>query len=148
KGLSNIKHILRQALRRYNSLEKSFNLSELIARSLLSDYYDNIFVSAKELFERTHLYIQYNGSTEDNIAELDSQSVLARSTNKIPPALVLARDIRYSTSIRSKAILSLVGTIKPEWVEHPIKRQLKINNEEEVRLNSNNIISKFSMEYT
>ncbi|CAF1116769.1 unnamed protein product, partial [Rotaria sordida] len=121
KGLSNIKHILRQALRRYNT---------------------------KELFERTHLYIQYNGSTEDNIAELDSQSVLARSTNKIPPALVLARDIRYSTSIRSKAILSLVGTIKPEWVEHPIKRQLKINNEEKVRLNSNNIISKFSMEYT
>ncbi|CAF1560659.1 unnamed protein product, partial [Rotaria sordida] len=112
KGLSNIKHILRQALRRYNSLEKSFSLSV--------DYR-----------AKAQLYIQYNGSTEDNIAELDSQSVLARSTNKIPPALVLARDIRYSTSIRSKAILSFVGTIKPEWVERPIKRQLKINNEEE-----------------
>ncbi|CAF1052050.1 unnamed protein product [Rotaria sordida] len=166
KGLSDIKHILRQALRRYNSLEKSFNLSvdyrakaqikshnwELIARSLLSGYYDNIFVSAKELFERTHLYIQYNGSTEDNIAELDSQSVLGRSTNKIPPALVLARDIRYSTSIRSKAILSFVGTIKPEWIEHSTKRQLKINSEEEVRLNSNNIftnaLSKFSNKIT
>ncbi|CAF3836482.1 unnamed protein product, partial [Rotaria sp. Silwood1] len=76
KGLNNIKHILRQVLRRYNSLEKSLDLSidyrgkakiksndwELIAKSLLSGYYDNIFVSAKELYEQTHLYIQYNGS--------------------------------------------------------------------------------------
>ncbi|CAF5171114.1 unnamed protein product, partial [Rotaria sp. Silwood1] len=91
---------------------------------------------AKEIYEQTQLYIQYNGSTEDNFAELDSQSVLARSTYKIPPALVLSRDIRYSTSIRSKAILSFVGTIEPEWIEHPIKRQLKINSKEETRLNT------------
>jgi hypothetical protein len=162
KGLDQIKHILRQALRRYNSLEKSFNLStdyrakaqiksndwELIAKSLLSGYYDNVFVSAKELFERTHLYIQYNGSTEDNLAELDSQSVVGKSTNKIPPPFVLARDIRYSTSVRSKAILSFIGVIKPEWAEYPIKRQLKINTEEETRLNSNNIYTNAVSTYS
>ena len=161
KGVSSIQHILQQALRRYKSLEKSFDLSpdyrikaqtksndwELIARSLLSGYSDYVFVSGKELLERTHLYIQYNGSEQDNFAELDTQSVLARSTYKTPPALVLARDIRYSTLIRSKAVLSFVGAIKPEWIEHPIKRQFKINTEEETRLNNNifeNALWRFS----
>ena len=162
KGLSDIRHILRQALRRHSSLEKSFNLStdyrtkaqirsndwELIAKSLLAGYYDNVFVSAKELFERTHLYIQYNGTTEDNFAEIDSQSVLGKVASKIPPAFILARDIRYSTSVRSKAILSFVGMIKPEWAESPIQRRLKINTEEEARLNSNNIYANALSKYS
>ena len=67
KGLTDIKHIIRQALRRYTTLEKSFNFSddyreqaqiksgnwEFIAKALLAGYSDNVFVSMKELQERT-----------------------------------------------------------------------------------------------
>ncbi|CAF2865659.1 unnamed protein product [Rotaria sp. Silwood2] len=162
KGLTGIQHILKQALRRQTNLEKSFNLSvdyrtkaqiksnnwELIAKSLLTGYSGNVFASMKELQDRSHLYVRYNNSADNDIAELDSQSVLARTTNKDPPSLVLVRDIRYSTSVRSKALLSFVGEIKPEWVEYGITRQLKLTTEEETRLNSNNIfknaLAKFS----
>ncbi|CAF4022082.1 unnamed protein product, partial [Rotaria sordida] len=74
KGLKEIQHIIRQALRRYQTLEKTFNQSsdfcaraqvqsgdwELVARSLLAGYSDNVFVSMKELQDRSHLFIRYN----------------------------------------------------------------------------------------
>ncbi|CAM4754601.1 unnamed protein product [Rotaria magnacalcarata] len=162
KGLTGIQHIIKQALRRQLSLEKSFNLSadfrtqaqvksndwELIAKSLLVGYHTNVFASTKELKDRHDLFVRYNDSIDSDIASLDSQSVLARTVNKTPPALVIARDIRYSTSVRSKAILSFVGEIKPDWVEYQVTRNLQLNNEEEVRLNTNNLFanaaSKFS----
>lgn len=95
----------------------------------------------KELKDRNDLYIRYKESGEDDVASLDSQSVLYRTAGKSPPALILARDIRYSTSVRSKAILSFVGELKANWVEYQIKRALKLDSEEEQRLNSNNIFS-------
>ncbi|CAF3609413.1 unnamed protein product [Rotaria socialis] len=162
KGLTGIQHIIKQALRRQISLEKSFNLSpdfrtqaqvksndwELIAKSLLVGYYTNVFASTKELKDRHDLFVRYNDSIDSDIASLDSQSVLARTVNKTPPALVIARDIRYSTSVRSKAILSFVGEIKPDWVEYQVTRNLQLNSEEETRLNTNNLfknaVSKFS----
>ncbi|CAF4001664.1 unnamed protein product, partial [Adineta steineri] len=162
KDLKSIQHIIRQALRRYSTLEKAFNLSveyriqaqiksnnwEFIAKSLLTGYSDNLFVSMKELQDRAHLFIRYNGSTDNDIAEIDSQSVLSRTTSKIPPALILARDIRYSTSVRSKAILSFIGDIKPQWVQHTITRQLTLNAEEETRLNTNNIFTSAKAKFS
>ncbi|CAF5089753.1 unnamed protein product, partial [Rotaria sp. Silwood1] len=90
KDLSAIHHILRQALRRYVSLERSFNSlveyrtkSQItsgdwpsIAKSLLAGYYENVFISLKEIYGRNHHYVQYD-STEQNIVVLDSQSTLA-----------------------------------------------------------------------
>ncbi|CAF4180452.1 unnamed protein product, partial [Rotaria magnacalcarata] len=104
---------------------------ELIAKSLLVGYHTNVFASTKELKDRHDLFVRYNDSIDSDIASLDSQSVLARTVNKTPPALVIARDIRYSTSVRSKAILSFVGEIKPDWVEYQVTRNLQLNNEEE-----------------
>ena len=114
KSLTPILHVLKQALRRYVSLEKSFNLSddyrekaqvssndwELIAKSLLNGYGENVFVSMKELQGRTHLFTRYSPSKED-VAVLDLQSTLTRSVTSAPVSLVLARDIRFSSSIQS-----------------------------------------------
>jgi hypothetical protein len=74
KGLIPVKHTIAQALKRYASFEKSFDLSndyreqaqikcddwESIARALLAGYGDNVFVSKKDLQERTHHFIRYN----------------------------------------------------------------------------------------
>ncbi|CAF1050566.1 unnamed protein product [Rotaria sp. Silwood1] len=154
KGLSDIHHILRQALRRYTNLERSFNSlveyrgpSQItsgdwpsIAKSLLSGYYKNVFVSLKELSGRNHHYVQYD-SNNTNIAVLDSQSTLARHLKMSPVPIVLARDIRYSSSIRSRAILSFVGELRPEWVEYELERNLELNIKEVAHLNDHNRLS-------
>ncbi|CAF1205228.1 unnamed protein product [Didymodactylos carnosus] len=131
KGLTpNIYHIVRQAIKRYTNLETSFNLSvdfrdraqvasnnwEQIAKSLLVGYSNNIFVSLREFKGPTHHFVRYD-SNNDEIAVLDLQSTLARPISQSPVGLVLARDIRYSTSVPSRAVLSFVGEIKPEWIE-------------------------------
>jgi hypothetical protein len=162
KGLNGIQHILQKALRRHSTLETAFNLSEeyrikaniksnsweSIARSLLSGYYDNVFVLGKDLFQRTKLYFHYNGSTVDNVAELDSQCVLAKSANRVLPSFILARDIRYSSSLRSKAILSFVGKLESGWAEHSIERKLVLTTEEETRLNTNNRYADAAAKYS
>ena len=154
KNLTPIMHVLKQALRRYVSLEKSFNLSkdyrekaqvaannwELIARSLLNGYGENVFVSMKELQGKTHLFTRYSPPKED-VAVLDLQSTLTRAVSAAPVSLILARDIRFSSSIRATAVLSFVGDIKSQWIEYRFKRQITLNAAEEAKLNSDGILA-------
>jgi hypothetical protein len=149
KGLTSIKHILQQALRRYRNLEKSFNLLdefreqaqtqsgnwESIAKALLAGYPDNIFVSMVELKGRIHRYMRYND--ENDVAVLDLQSTLTRPLKEEPVPLVLARDIRRSTAVRATAVLSFVGRIETAWMENSVQRQIKLDAEEEKFLNNN-----------
>ena len=155
KGLASIAHIIRQAMKRYENLEKSFNISidfyqdaqngsgkwEFIVKSLLAGYSDNVFVSMKELHEKTHRFARYN-DTKD-IAILDLQSTLTRPISQAPISVVLARDIRYATAVRSTAVLSFVGAIKTSWIEYTIKRNIEISHEERNHLNGKNIWSFF-----
>ena len=155
KNLMSILHVLRQALRRYESLEKSLNSSneyrakpqasrndwELIAKSLLNGYEENVFVSMKELQGKTHLFTRYSPAKED-FAVLDLQSTLARAVTVAPVALVLARDIRFSSSIRATAVLSFVGEIKSQWIEYSFNRKITLNQAEETKLNTDNILAK------
>ncbi len=154
KNLMRILHILKQALRRYENLEQSFNLSdeyrekaqvssnhwELIAKSLLVGYAENVFVSMKELQGKTHLFTRYSPPKED-FAVLDLQSTLTRAITSAPVSLVLARDIRFSSSIRATAVLSFVGEIKSQWIEYRFQRQISLNAAEETKLNSDNILT-------
>ena len=150
RGLAEIRHVIRQAFRRYTNLEKTFKQSpeyrqkarinsgrgESIARALLAGYSENVFVSLKQLQNRSLHFIRYDGSGD--VAILDLQSTLTRPISKDPVALVLARDIRHSTAIRATAILSFVGEIKDDWIKHSISRQLKITNDEEQFLKQSN----------
>jgi HrpA-like RNA helicase len=154
KKLTPILHVLKQALRRYENLEKSFNLSdqyrekaqvssndwELIAKSLLNGYGENVFVSMKELQGKTHLFTRYSPPKED-FAVLDLQSTLTRAITSAPVSLVLARDIRFSSSVRATAVLSFVGEIKSQWIEYSFKRKITLNSAEETKLNSDNILT-------
>ena len=150
KGLKDIQHIIRQALRRYATLEKAFNTSsdyreraqitsgnwEYIARALLAGYSENVFVSMKELQERKHRYMRYDG--KGDIAVLDLQSTLTRPIGDSPVSIVLARDIRHSTAVRATAVLSFVGEIRPDWIEYRIERNVDVSNEEHTHLSANN----------
>lgn len=161
KSLMPISHVLKQALRRYESLEKSFNLSdqyreksqvssndwELIAKSLLNGYGENVFVSMKELQGKTHLFTRYSPPKED-FAVLDLQSTVTRAVTAASVALVLARDIRFSSSIRATAVLSFVGEIKSQWIEYSFKRIIKLNAAEESKLNSDNILATTRQAFT
>jgi hypothetical protein len=154
KNLMPILHVIGQALRRYISLERSFNLSddyrekaqiasndwELIAKSLLNGYGENVFVSMKELQGKTHLFTRYSPSKED-CAVLDLQSTLTRAVTTAPVSLVLARDIRFSSSIRATAVLSFVGEIKSQWIEYRLQRKITLNAAEEAKLNSDGILA-------
>jgi HrpA-like RNA helicase len=160
KGLGGIQHILRQALRRYETLEKLFNQSdayreraqiksgnwELIAKAFLAGYADNVFVSMKELQDRNLSFARYNGQ-DNTVAILDLQSTLTRPINIAPVSLVLARDIRHSTAIRATAIISFVGEIKSEWLEHPIERQVDLKDEEDTYMNNGNKYSNAASKF-
>ncbi|CAF2546861.1 unnamed protein product [Rotaria sp. Silwood2] len=149
KGLNHIKHIIGQALRRYASLEKSFDLStdyreqaqikcdnwKLIAKALLAGYSDNVFVSKRDLQDRTHHFMRYS-HTHDT-AVLDLKSTLTRPISQAPVSLVVARDILYLSSIRLTAIISFLGEIKADWIEHYVERQIKLNEAEENHLKQN-----------
>ncbi|UJR32836.1 hypothetical protein I4U23_020298 [Adineta vaga] len=155
KGLVNIAHVLKQALNRYKNLERDFKRSPeyqakaymsschwpSIAKSLLEGYGDNVFVSMKELQGKTHLFTRYSSTTKEDVAVLDLQSTLTRAITAAPVALILARDIRFSSSIRATAVLSFVGEIKSQWIDHSINRKITLNTAEETRLNSNNILA-------
>ena len=156
KGLGNADPSLKKACKRYEALEKSFNLSkeyrnqaqvqsgnwELIGKSLLKGYSNNVFVSLKELQGRTDRYTRYQTSNTDiEQAVIDRQSTLNRSKNAAPVSLVIARDIRYATSIRAKSILSFVGQIKPQWIEYDVERQIQLNDIEKEKLNEEKILS-------
>ncbi|CAF4748770.1 unnamed protein product, partial [Rotaria sp. Silwood2] len=61
--------------------------------------------------------------------------------------LVVARDVFYSTPIRSRAIISFVGEIKLDWMNHSIKREFSLTAEEETYLNNNNRYDKVRQLY-
>ncbi|CAF3985893.1 unnamed protein product, partial [Rotaria sordida] len=148
KGLDCIRHIIKQALDRYTSLEKAFHSPnnyrqqaqmqsgnwEYVAKSLLAGYSDNVFVSMKDLQEKTHQYGRYKDTTD--LAVLDLQSTLVRPISEAPVSIVLARDVRYSTAVRSTAILSFIGEVKPSWIECSTKRSIKISDKELTHLRS------------
>ena len=160
KGLLEIRHVIRQALRRYTTLEKTFNRSkdfgkqasvesnqwEAIARSLLAGYWDNVFVSLKKLQSKHLQFIRYNGSGD--IAILDLQSTLTRPISDDPVDLVLARDIRHSTAVRDRAVLSFVGEIKAEWIEHTISRNVKFTTDDENYMKAKNIYSSAQSKFS
>ena len=150
KGLTSIQHVIRQALRRYQTLEKIFNQSkdfrrqaqnksgdwQYIAKSLLAGYSNNVFVSMKELKDRLHWFVRYDG--KGALAKLDLQSTLTKKVSEAPVALILAKDIRYSSAIRDLAIISFLGQLEPDWLEFKIARELDLSPEEEAYLNSDN----------
>ncbi|CAF3722171.1 unnamed protein product [Rotaria sp. Silwood1] len=152
--LTKIRHIISPALRRYISLEKSFNLSsnyraeahtksgewEYIAKALLTGYRDNIFVSRRELQEKNLLFARYKDLND--IAVLDLKSTLTRPIKQEPVPLIIVRDALYSTAVRSRAIISFAGEMKLEWMEHSLQRELILSNEEELHLNSENRYTK------
>ncbi|CAF2855782.1 unnamed protein product [Rotaria sp. Silwood2] len=148
-NLTKIRHIIGPALRRYSNLEKSFNISdyrvqahkkygqwESIAKALLAGYCDNVFVSVRELQEKNLRFARYK-DTED-IAVLDIKSTLTRPIKQEPVPLVVARDVFYSTAVRSRIIISFVGGIKLDWMNHSIKREFSLTVKEETYLNNNN----------
>jgi hypothetical protein len=156
KGLHSAYHTLNQACRRYETLEKSFSLSkdyrsqaqvqsgncELIAKALLKGYSDNVFISLKELQGRTHRYTRYQSSKSDiDVAVFDKQSTLNRSITSAPVSLIVARDIRYASSVRAMAILSFVGEIKASWIEYEVERKIDLNDIEKEKLNRDKILS-------
>ncbi|CAF5052583.1 unnamed protein product, partial [Rotaria sp. Silwood1] len=78
---------------------------------------------------------------KEDVAVLDLQSTLIRAITSSPVSLVIARDIRFSSSIRATAVLSFVGEIKSQWIAYRFKRQIKLNAAEEAKLNSDNILA-------
>ncbi|CAF1264703.1 unnamed protein product [Rotaria sordida] len=150
KGLSHIRHIIGQALRRYDTLEKAFDLSNdyreqaqiqcgnwiFIAKALLAGYSDNVFVSKRDLQDRTHHFLCY-GSTND-IAVLDLKSTLIQPISQPPVSLVIARNILYLSSVRLVAVISFLGKLKADWIEHGVERHIKLNESEEKFLKANN----------
>ena len=154
KGLNDIKHIIKQALRRLNNLEIFFNLSddykqksqiksgkwEYIAKSFLYGYPSNVFISMKELYDKKHRYVRYDNNND--IAVLDLLSTLTRPINESPVSLVIAKDIRHSSAIRATAVLSFLGQIKSSWIEQQIERKIHLNNQEETFLNLDSKYSK------
>ncbi|CAF3032918.1 unnamed protein product [Rotaria sp. Silwood2] len=153
KKLTAIIHILKRALKRYINLEKSFNLSKeyrekaqrssddwkSIAKSLLKGYQENVFLSMKELRGKTHLFTRYSSSKNDE-AVLDLQSTLTRAIRSAPVSLVLARDVRFSSSVRATTVLSFVGEIKSKWISYFLNRKITLNQVEKEKLTSDNIL--------
>jgi hypothetical protein len=158
--LTNLRHVIGPALRRYMSLEKSFNLSadyrvqahtksgnwESIARALLSGYSDNVFVSMRELHEKHLLFARYKDLTD--IAVLDLKSTLTKPLKEAPVPTVLARDVLYSTAVRSRSIISFVGEIKLEWMNYSLQREFNLSPEEETHLNNESRYTKARSMYS
>lgn len=152
KGLTVIQHHIYQAVKRYSSLEKSFELSkdyrlkaqhqsdnwESIARALLVGYSQNVFVSQKDLQERSHRFIRYNDKFKDT-AVLDHKSTLSRKKSLAPVSIVLARDILYlPDSVHRTGIILFLGEIQTDWMQYSIEREIKLNDVETKHLRDQN----------
>jgi len=171
KGLSTSAHIIKQALRRCKHLERAFNLSDnfrenaliqsgnwtYIAKALIKGFHDKIFVSLKLLQGKTQQFIKYHVDQRINnqkkldetlIAVIDRSSTL-RTKNKgiLPASLVLARDVRYLTAIRSTAILSFVGKIELTWLEYTFTREFQLSTAEQQTLTTKNIIQDANQQF-
>jgi hypothetical protein len=170
KGLSACAHIIKQAFRRYTNLERAFTLSdefredaqiqssdwEYIAKALLEGFSDKVFVSLKMLQGKAQQFLKYNVEQRKSnqqqqeqsddmttIAVIDRSSIL-RPGNKglLPASLVIARDVRYLTAVRSTAILSFLGKIELEWLEYTFTREMKLNEAEEKKLMDDKILQQ------
>ena len=175
KGLSGAAHVIKQALRRYTNLERAFNLSdefredaqiqsgnwENIAKALLDGFSDKVFVSLKMLQGKSQQFLKYNVDQRTSnllqpqpqdetstIAVIDRSSTL-RTGNKglLPASLVLARDVRYLTAVRSTAILSFVGKIELAWLEYTFVRDFKLSKAEEEKLGKDDILKKADQQF-
>ncbi|CAF4343023.1 unnamed protein product [Rotaria sp. Silwood2] len=147
-GLTEIAHILQRAILRHESFETFFFSSkeycaaaqcssngdwEPIARALLDGYSDNVYLSLAEIQGRKHYYLRYtvpNTTEKQRKAVLDSTSKLARPLSAQPVSLVLARDIRISTDIRARSIISILGEIQPDWLDRALERDIPLVNKE------------------
>jgi hypothetical protein len=174
KGLSSVTHVLKQALRRYENLERAFNLSdefreiaqvqsgnwENIAKALLEGFPDKVFVSQKILQGKAQQFLKYHkeqrasnqpqpSSDEiSTIAVIDRSSTL-RTGNKgvVPASLILARDVLYLTAVRSTAILSFIGKIELGWLEYTFTRDIKLSATEERKFNDEKLLEKASQQF-
>ena len=158
--LMKIRHIIGPAWKRYSSVAKSLNISpdyrvaahrkngewKFIARALLAGYQDNVFVSMRELQEKNLVFARYKDVTDTAI--LDIKSTLTRPVKQAPVSLVLARDVLYSSAIRSQAVISFVGQIEDKWMDYSINRELTITPEEETSLTTKNIVFKILSVFT
>ncbi|CAM4987005.1 unnamed protein product, partial [Rotaria socialis] len=155
-GLSFMKHYIKRAILRYSLFEKFFRSPneyctaaqcssngywEPVARALLNGYSNNVYLSAAEIQGRKHRFICYTaaGITEkQKTAVLDSTSTLARKLSANPVALILARDIRISSDIRARSILSFLGEIQSDWLDRALERNIPMS-ETEIKLFNDNI---------
>ena len=160
-GLTSIRHVVKSVLRRYFVLEDFFNKKskdfkelsrrttkhwEPIAKSLLVGYNNNIFISKVDLQGRKFDYIRHTNN--EDIATLDFKSTLIRDNSRDPVSFVLARDIVYLTSVRKGAILSLLGEIKPEWINNfQINREILVTEEEMSHLNNGHQITRVKTQF-
>lgn len=156
KGLSGATYPLQQALRRYTFLERLFDRSdryrraaqiksgnwELIAKALLEGYSNNVFLSMRHLQGRNLHFARYNNENDQLAIVLDSNSTLTRPISTAPVSLVLARDIRYATAIREKAIICFVGEIRSEWLDHSVQRRIELTDTENEHLISSDTCDK------
>ena len=67
---------------------------------------------------------------------------MSKSLKETPVPIVIARDILYSTAVRGKAIISLVGEIRREWMEHELRRKLILTDDEEKFLHKDDKYTK------
>jgi hypothetical protein len=173
KGLSSITHVLKQALGRYKSLKRAFNLSdefrvsaqvktgnwENIAKALLEGFSDKVFVSQKILQGKAQQFLKYHkeqrapnqpqpSSDEISTIAVINRSSTLRTGNKVVPAsLILARDVLYLTAVRSTAILSFVGKIELAWLEYTFTRDIKLSETEQQKFNDENLLQKASQQF-
>ncbi|CAF2689069.1 unnamed protein product [Rotaria sp. Silwood2] len=142
KGLSAVAHVIKRALQRYKNLDKAFSLSdefrelarvqsdnwENIAKALLNGFSDKYGINQR----RSQNQQQDTLNETAEIAVIDRSSTL-RTGNKgaLPASLVIARDVRYLTTVRSVSILSFVGQLESSWLEYIFERELQLNEAEE-----------------
>ena len=155
KGLNDVQHFLQQALRRYTILVRFFDGSDdyrqraqirsgnwrSIAKALLEGYSKNVFLSMRHLQGRNLHFVRYDGGNEQLAIILDTNSTLTRPISTTPVSLVLVQDVRYATAIREKAIISFVGEIRSEWLEHSVERRVELTDVENAGLPYDNIVS-------
>ncbi|CAF1234620.1 unnamed protein product, partial [Didymodactylos carnosus] len=161
--LSSIAHILKRALARYTLFEQFFQLSnvyyhrsqmrsnqwELIAKALLTGFSDNIYLSMKELQGKAHHFTCYNVQTSDKekFGMIDLASTLSRPISVTPVSLIIARDIRYSSAVRSMVILSFLGEIQSQWLMNQLQREILITDNEKNRF-ANGLLAQLKNQYT
>jgi len=168
KGLSASSHIIKQALQRCKNLEKAFNLSdtfrehaliqsgnwEYIAKALIKGFSDKVFVSLKILQGKAQQFIKYHVDHQKNsdeplkIAVIDRSSTL-RTKNKgiLPASLVLVRDVRYLSAIRSTAVLSFVGKIELTWLDYDFRRDFQLNTAEQQTFDTKKILQNVNQQF-